>query len=153
MKFYIQHGYHGLVYAERYGVKGTICADGWDNADAAVICRENGYKGGVVLGGPEMYFRSDPVWFTNVSCTNESAFADCPMSGDVSVSCAMSLTAARVLCYNGSGELNIISTEQIRGVHIALRNTPLWRGICLTLSSLGLVCCLARDVGKTTTEN
>ena len=78
--------------------------DGWDNADAAVICQENGYKGGVILGGPEINFRHDPVWFTNVSCTNESSFSECPMSANVSISCTMSLKAAGVLCYNGSGE-------------------------------------------------
>ena len=111
MKFHIQHGYHGLVYAERYGVNGTICKDGWDDADAAVICLENGYKGGVVLGVPEMYFRPNPVWFTNVSCTNESSFVECPMSADVPVSCTLSLAAAGVLCYNGSGKYSMTSAQ------------------------------------------
>ena len=77
--------------------------DGWDDADADVICRENGYKGGVVLGGPLIYFRHDPIWFTKVSCSDERSFADCPMSTDVPVTCSMNLKAAGVLCYNGTG--------------------------------------------------
>ena len=102
-KFYIEHGHHGTVYAERYGINGTICMDGWDDTDADVICRENGYIGGVVFGGQLTYIRNDPIWFTKVSCTNETSFSDCPMSTNVPVTCSLNLKLAGVLCHNRTG--------------------------------------------------
>jgi len=41
------------VVVEKHGMNGTICAEGWDNKDADVLCRQLGYTGGGVSFGPQ----------------------------------------------------------------------------------------------------
>lgn len=38
-KYIIENGNSGRVIVQHFGINGTICADGWDNADATVVCR------------------------------------------------------------------------------------------------------------------
>lgn len=103
-QFVIEHGYYGLVIAQLFGMNGTICADGWDDVDASVLCRENGYRDGVVLGVPEIYQRTSPIWFTNFKCQgNEASLAGCETNESVPITCSMSLKAAGVICYNTTG--------------------------------------------------
>ncbi|XP_053406028.1 deleted in malignant brain tumors 1 protein-like isoform X2 [Mercenaria mercenaria] len=95
---------HGLVIAQQYGMNGTICADDWDDTDADVLCRSKGFKGGVVLGVPEIYTRTAPIWFTDVHCTGkEKDFSECDKNESVPIECSMSLKAAGVLCYKNTG--------------------------------------------------
>ena len=80
---------------------GTVCDDGWDLRDAAVVCRELG------CGGPRQPdptagrfgWGAGPIWLDDVRCTGtEAALADCPASPwgkhncahneDVGVTCA-----------------------------------------------------------------
>ena len=108
-KIHIRNGYHGLVTVEQHGINGTICADGWDDTDATVVCRQNGYAGGVVLGVQEIYSRSQPIWFTNFTCSGkEKKLQDCVKEENVSINCSVSLKAAGVLCYKSKGLLKII---------------------------------------------
>ena len=80
---------------------GTVCDDGWDLRDAAVVCRELG------CGGPRQLdptagrfgWGAGPIWLDDVRCTGtEAALADCPAAAwgkhncahneDVGVTCA-----------------------------------------------------------------
>ena len=86
-------------------MNGTICASGWDDTDADVLCRSKGFKGGVVLGVPEIYTRTAPIWFTDVDCTGrENDLSECEKNDTVTIDCSMSLKAAGVLCYKTSGK-------------------------------------------------
>lgn len=103
-KVYLSDGYHGMVTIERYGINGTVCGDGWDEREANVTCQNLGYAGGVVLGPPEVYSRSLPVWYTNFSCNGlEDSLTDCEVNTTIPLSCVQSIKNAGVLCYNGTG--------------------------------------------------
>ncbi|KAL3865898.1 hypothetical protein ACJMK2_043246 [Sinanodonta woodiana] len=101
-KFLISNFKNGYVYIQQYGTNATICRHGWDNDDASVICKENGYKGGVVLSTPKSssIYKQDPVWATDFRCTRDVArLSDCKYSTDVPSECLTDSTSAGVLCY------------------------------------------------------
>ncbi|XP_034298726.1 neurotrypsin isoform X2 [Pantherophis guttatus] len=61
------------------GQWGTICDDGWSDKDAAVVCRQLGYKG-LSRARTMAYFGEGkgPIHVDNVKCTgNERSLADC----------------------------------------------------------------------------
>ena len=39
-----KNNYSGRVEITRNGIIGTICNDGWDDKDAAVVCRMLGFR-------------------------------------------------------------------------------------------------------------
>ncbi|XP_051974563.1 deleted in malignant brain tumors 1 protein-like [Xyrauchen texanus] len=69
----------GRVEVLRNGVWGTVCDDGWDVSDAAVVCREMGC-GSVIETKTGAYFGqgSGSIWMTDVNCVgNESTLSSC----------------------------------------------------------------------------
>ncbi|XP_026066298.1 scavenger receptor cysteine-rich domain-containing group B protein-like [Carassius auratus] len=89
----------GRVQVLYNGTWGTVCDDGWDLSEAAVVCREIGC-GDVIEVKRSAYFGegSGQIWMDNVNCTgNESALSkcaylglehnDCSHSKDVGVIC------------------------------------------------------------------
>lgn len=60
-------------------MSGTVCDDGWDLSDAAVVCREMGC-GDPIAAKSAAYFGQGggPVWLYDVNCTgNELTLAAC----------------------------------------------------------------------------
>ncbi|XP_051748214.1 deleted in malignant brain tumors 1 protein-like [Ctenopharyngodon idella] len=73
----------GRVEVLYNGTWGTVCDDGWDLSDAAVVCREMGCRN-VIEAKSESYYGqgSGQIWMDDVKCAgNESSLRHCRTSG------------------------------------------------------------------------
>ncbi|XP_051748215.1 deleted in malignant brain tumors 1 protein-like [Ctenopharyngodon idella] len=73
----------GRVEVLYNGIWGTVCDDGWDLSDAAVVCREMGC-GNVIEAKSDAYFGqgSGQMWMDDVHCAgNESTLKNCSSNG------------------------------------------------------------------------
>ncbi len=104
----------GRVEVYKDGQWGTVCDDGWDLADAGVVCRELDCGEPVdALGDAHFGQGSGPIWMSYVLCTgSESTLKNCGSSGWGNHRCDHNKDAG-VIC---SGELQIITSMKI--VHI-----------------------------------
>ena len=54
---------------------GTVCDDGWDLNDAAVVCRELGFPGANVYSCCAAFGQgTGPIWLDDVQCTGSERF-------------------------------------------------------------------------------
>ena len=83
------------------GEWGTVCDDGWNNADAAVVCRQLGYYSSVTAYRSAYYGQgTGPIWLSRLSCFgNESSLFECGQLSIGTKNCTHSNDAA-LRCYN-----------------------------------------------------
>ena len=62
---------------------GTVCDDGWDLNDAAVVCRELGFPGAVSSSCCASFGQGNgPIWLDEVRCTgSETSLSSCSHGG------------------------------------------------------------------------
>uniref|UniRef100_A0A8C1JT76 SRCR domain-containing protein n=1 Tax=Cyprinus carpio TaxID=7962 RepID=A0A8C1JT76_CYPCA len=141
----------GRVEVLHRGQWGTVCDDGWDMTDAAVVCRELDCGEPVdALGDAHFGSGSGPIWMSYVFCTgSESTLKNCGSSGwgkrgcdhtkDVGVICsASSLNSHTTL-------LDAISTIKpwFMGTHgtqcVTLPLTSRMQRLCVESWTVGLL--------------
>ena len=83
------------------GEWGTVCDDGWDNADATVVCRQLGFYASVKAYGSAHYGQgTGPIWLSKLNCIgNESTLTDCNQFKAGTKNCTHSNDAS-VACYH-----------------------------------------------------
>lgn len=96
-QYTLEMSYFGRVQVLQYGIQGYVCNDGWDDNSAKVMCKQQGYAGGVALGASHDYtYTPEPFWISEVKCNGkESKLTDCSLNDKG----AMCKREASVLCY------------------------------------------------------
>ena len=91
---------YGRVEIYLNGEWGTVCDDGWDTADATVVCRQLRFYSSAYAYGSARYGQGiGPIWLSRLSCYgNESNLNDCSQSNAKSKNCTHSDDAS-VACY------------------------------------------------------
>lgn len=71
--------HYGRVEVHMNGQWGTVCNDGFDMNDAAVVCRQMGFMNAQrVMDSTLFAVGNGPIWMSDVSCTgHEGNFFDC----------------------------------------------------------------------------
>ena len=78
------------------GEWGTVCDDGWDTADATVVCRQLGFYSSVTAYGSARYGAgTGSIWLRRLSCFgNESNLFECGQLSVQTKNCTHSDDAA-----------------------------------------------------------
>ena len=73
----------GRVEVRNSNTWGTVCDNGWDLNDAAVVCRQLGFPGAISSMCCAVFGRgTGPIWFDNVQCTgSETSLSSCSHGG------------------------------------------------------------------------
>ncbi|KAK7174152.1 hypothetical protein R3I93_001364 [Phoxinus phoxinus] len=100
----------GRVEVYHDGQWGTVCDDGWDVAEAQVVCRQMGFPGAISVSFGGQYGEgSGPVWLDDMNCEgSESSLSECSFKGWGVTDCTHKEDAG-VTCDTGK---NITSNRQ-----------------------------------------
>ncbi|XP_063435793.1 uncharacterized protein LOC134716719 [Mytilus trossulus] len=131
-QIYIDNLDSGEVRVLQYGIRGTVCQDGWDDNDAKVICHQNGYLNGQIFGTLKLLSQIDPIWLTKVECSgNEASIYDCSFSMNLTTQCSSNLQPAGVICYNGTGmDVRLVGGNSPSEGRVEVARDGVWGTIC-----------------------
>ncbi|KAK7174156.1 hypothetical protein R3I93_001366 [Phoxinus phoxinus] len=100
----------GRVEVYHDGQWGTVCDDGWDVAEAQVVCRQMGFPGAIsVTSGGQYGEGSGKIWLDDMNCKgSERSLSECSFKGWGVTDCTHREDAG-VICETGA---NITSNRQ-----------------------------------------
>ena len=90
---------NGRVEVYYNGEWGTVCDDGWDTADATVVCRQLGFSSVTAYGSAHYGQGIGPILLSRLSCIgNEPNLTECSQLSVSTKNCTHSDDAS-VACY------------------------------------------------------
>ncbi|KAK7116610.1 hypothetical protein V1264_002264 [Littorina saxatilis] len=129
----------GRVEISVGGVWGTVCSRFWDDRDARVLCRNQGFHDGYSIRNTFGTMGSGPIWLSGLRCNgSESTLHKCPHSGFnnepvesgyYSYGCSSHYNDAYVACVKNM-KLNTGYGAQMGGVMVYYKNQ--WTLVCDT---------------------
>ncbi|XP_074994740.1 scavenger receptor cysteine-rich type 1 protein M130-like, partial [Calonectris borealis] len=132
----------GRVEIYYQGSWGTVCDDGWDLSDAAVVCQQLGCGGAVEAAGSARFGEgSGQIWMGAMNCSGaEAALWDCPAGPWGQHDCGHKEDAG-VIC----SEFMALRLENSDGCSGRLQvfYNGTWGSICsnsMTLDTVSLAC-------------
>uniref|UniRef100_A0A8B9N5X4 SRCR domain-containing protein n=1 Tax=Accipiter nisus TaxID=211598 RepID=A0A8B9N5X4_9AVES len=132
----------GRVEIYYQGIWGTVCDDGWDLSDAAIVCHQLGCEGAVEAAGSAQFGEgSGQIWLDGVNCSGaEAALWDCPAGPWGQHDCGHKEDAG-VIC----SEFVALRLENSDGCsgHLQIFFNGTWGSICsnsMTLDTVSLAC-------------
>ncbi|KAM9593329.1 scavenger receptor cysteine-rich domain-containing protein SCART1-like [Morphnus guianensis] len=132
----------GRVEIYYQGIWGTVCDDGWDLSDAAVVCHQLGCGGAVEAAGSAQFGKgSGQIWLDGMNCSGaEAALWDCPARPWGQHDCGHKEDAG-VIC----SEFMALRLENSDGCSGRLQvfYNGMWGSICsnsMTLDTVSLAC-------------
>ncbi|KAM9593285.1 scavenger receptor cysteine-rich type 1 protein M130-like [Morphnus guianensis] len=136
----------GRVEIYYQGIWGTVCDDGWDLSDAAVVCHQLGCGGAVEAAGSAQFGKgSGQIWLDGVNCSGaEAALWDCPARPWGQHDCGHKEDAG-VIC----SEFMALRLENSDGCSGRLQvfYNGMWGSICSNLMTLDTVSLACKELG------
>ncbi|XP_074710544.1 uncharacterized protein LOC141937033 [Strix uralensis] len=132
----------GRVEIYYQGIWGTVCDDGWDLSDAAVVCHQLGCGGAVEAAGSARFGEgSGQIWLDGVNCSGaEAALWDCPAGPWGQHDCGHKEDAG-VICSEFM-DLRLENGDGCSG-RLQVFYNGTWGSVCsnsMTLNTVTLVC-------------
>uniref|UniRef100_A0A8C2IA38 Si:ch211-161n3.4 n=1 Tax=Cyprinus carpio TaxID=7962 RepID=A0A8C2IA38_CYPCA len=120
----------GRVEVLHRGQWGTVCDDGWDLADAAVVCRELDCGEPVdALGAAHFGSGSGPIWMSLVLCTgSESTLKNCGSSGWSKHDCTHNSDSG-VIC-SGDKPSRLVNGSHLCAGKLMIMHDQTWMPVC-----------------------
>ncbi|XP_041375843.1 deleted in malignant brain tumors 1 protein-like [Gigantopelta aegis] len=98
------------ISVKQFGIQGRICNTLWDDRDATVFCRGQGYRNGIAYHYQALYLESinnpAPYWVSGFNCSGEEAdLTSCPFNDRLSLGNCQTANQAAALCFNKTTEI------------------------------------------------
>ncbi|XP_067164848.1 scavenger receptor cysteine-rich type 1 protein M130-like [Apteryx mantelli] len=118
----------GRVEVKHQGQWGTVCDDGWDMKDAAVVCKQLGCESALqALEYAHFGPGSGPIWLSDLECQGtETALSECKHD-DWSKDYCYHAEDAGVVC---SGFVQLVGGANPCSGRVEIRDGDQWRTVC-----------------------
>ncbi|XP_062610733.1 neurotrypsin-like, partial [Saccostrea cucullata] len=123
--------YEGRVEIKHNGVWGTICDDGWDNKDAAVVCSMLGFPRNFATAKSDAFYGqgSGKIWIDDLSCSgHESNILQCNRTAIGKHNCQHSEDAG-VLC-SPAQNIRLVNGYTSAMGRVEVKNNGAWGTVC-----------------------